>query len=196
MREVRLCVGTMHRKLAIKHLARHSAQQVPIDERQTIIECEFLSGYEVGDEGIQYYPVALRRELCGGSQLHDSSDSRYDPIIMDQVVRSYVGAKNEYILAKLKQIIPGLMSIEGEPELLFGCPCCHYLTLSEHGGYDICTVCFWEDDGATLDEDYSGPNHQTLKEGRDNFIKFGACDEKSNEHVDPDGIHKYHRKSS
>jgi hypothetical protein len=27
------------------------------------------------------------------------------------------------------------------------CPCCGYRTLLERGAYDICQVCFWEDDG-------------------------------------------------
>src|SRR5579885_3179586 len=29
----------------------------------------------------------------------------------------------------------------------YSCPCCGYKTLDERGGYDICPVCFWEDDG-------------------------------------------------
>jgi hypothetical protein len=29
----------------------------------------------------------------------------------------------------------------------FRCPCCGFRTLNERGGYDICPVCFWEDDG-------------------------------------------------
>jgi hypothetical protein len=27
------------------------------------------------------------------------------------------------------------------------CPCCGYLTLMERAGYEICDVCWWEDDG-------------------------------------------------
>lgn len=58
------------------------------------------------------------------------------------------------------------------------CPCCDYFTLAERGGYDICPICFWEDDGGDLDnlDEHSGPNHITLREGRRNFEKFGACD--------------------
>lgn len=29
----------------------------------------------------------------------------------------------------------------------YSCPCCGELTLPERGGYDICPVCTWEDDG-------------------------------------------------
>jgi hypothetical protein len=58
------------------------------------------------------------------------------------------------------------------------CPCCDYVSLAERGNYLICPVCFWEDDGLDVDEldEESGPNHITLREARDNFAMFGACD--------------------
>ena len=90
--------------------------------------------------------------------------------------------------------MPEETDIEGQAEVLFECPCCRFLTLSEQRGFDICTVCFWEDDGASKEEEYSGPNHQTLGEGRANFACFGACDEKAKKHVEPDGIYKYHQR--
>lgn len=46
--------------------------------------------------------------------------------------------------------------------------------------YLICRVCFWEDDGQDVDalDESSGPNNGiTLREGRANFKKFGACEE-------------------
>lgn len=60
----------------------------------------------------------------------------------------------------------------------FQCPCCDYFTLGERGGYEICLVCFWEDDGNDLNEldKHSGPNHIPLRQGRQNFEKLGACD--------------------
>lgn len=70
------------------------------------------------------------------------------------------------------------------------CPCCGYLTLSSEnlGGYDICPVCFWEDEGwpdsvDRLDEDFGGANRSSLKVARDNFISFGACDKESVKHT-------------
>ena len=65
------------------------------------------------------------------------------------------------------------------------CPCCDYFTLANRGDYEICTICFWEDDGLDLTElqSHSGPNHLTLEEGRINFLKFGACDEKCVKYV-------------
>lgn len=81
----------------------------------------------------------------------------------------------------------------------FTCPCCGYRTLNERGAYDICPVCFWEDDayivikdgainGVRFDRDVSdeelldvpsGANHGlTLREGRDNYRRLGACEER------------------
>lgn len=65
------------------------------------------------------------------------------------------------------------------------CPCCDYFTLERRGEYSICRVCFWEDDGLdieTLDK-HSGPNHMSLREGRENFSRIGACDEAALAHV-------------
>ena len=68
---------------------------------------------------------------------------------------------------------------------LYQCPCCDYLSLDDRGEYGICSVCFWEDDGWDVDclDEYSGPNHMTLREGRRNFQRFGACDYRMLKHV-------------
>jgi len=60
------------------------------------------------------------------------------------------------------------------------CPCCGYLTLSERGGFEICPVCWWEDDGqGDLDAEVvrGGPNGDlSLAEARANFRSVGASD--------------------
>lgn len=62
----------------------------------------------------------------------------------------------------------------------YQCRCCGYFTLigetEEDVAWDICPVCFWEND--IFDEapdQYSGANHMTLAQGRTNFKKFFAC---------------------
>ena len=85
------------------------------------------------------------------------------------------------------------------------CLCCGYRTLDERGVFDICPVCFWEDDAYFMfdkldetgvidsvynhnncDEDnYNGEdildivssanNGLTLRQGRENYKKTGAC---------------------
>ena len=55
----------------------------------------------------------------------------------------------------------------------FLCPCCFMPTLEERAAYDICSICFWEDDGQDSDDAEivrSGPNADySLKEARENF---------------------------
>jgi len=66
------------------------------------------------------------------------------------------------------------------------CMCCGYYTLvgnSEEIAYDICDVCYWENDGCKNDEDFSTCNHMTLGQARENFRKYGACDMESAENV-------------
>ena len=57
----------------------------------------------------------------------------------------------------------------------FLCPCCYMPTLSERAGFDICPICFWEDDGQDSDNAdlvLGGPNHDySLTEARSNFEK-------------------------
>lgn len=49
------------------------------------------------------------------------------------------------------------------------CPCCGYKTLPGRGDYDLCPVCWWEDDG-TEPWEYSGPNGQTLVEAQQAYL--------------------------
>jgi hypothetical protein len=63
---------------------------------------------------------------------------------------------------------------------LYRCPCCGCRTLLERGGFDICPVCFWEDDGQDdqdADDVQGGPNGElSLTQARPNYKEFGACD--------------------
>ncbi|MFB8424956.1 CPCC family cysteine-rich protein [Priestia megaterium] len=65
----------------------------------------------------------------------------------------------------------------------YTCPCCGYNTLEEEppGTFDICEICFWEDDGVQFnDPDYEGgANVISLKEAQRNFAEYGACDKDS-----------------
>ncbi|GAA4561508.1 CPCC family cysteine-rich protein [Planotetraspora kaengkrachanensis] len=69
----------------------------------------------------------------------------------------------------------------------YPCPCCGFLTLSERGGYEICPVCFWEDDGQDdhdADQVRGGPNYElSFTQGWRNFTEFGASRKKDRGHV-------------
>lgn len=61
----------------------------------------------------------------------------------------------------------------------YKCPCCEYFTLGEEGSYDVCPVCFWEDDKAQYrDPDLTdGANKISLSEARRNYQNLGASAE-------------------
>jgi hypothetical protein len=60
------------------------------------------------------------------------------------------------------------------------CPCCGFKTLDKPppGTFDICPVCFWEDDDIQLDNpDYAGgANTPSLNQARKNYQEFGAIE--------------------
>jgi hypothetical protein len=69
----------------------------------------------------------------------------------------------------------------------YPCPCCGYLIFPEPpGSYDICEICFWEDDLSQLRFQHStGANHVSLVEGQINFAAIGASEERVREFVRP-----------
>ncbi|WP_342543174.1 CPCC family cysteine-rich protein [Paenisporosarcina sp. FSL H8-0542] len=71
----------------------------------------------------------------------------------------------------------------------YTCPCCGYKTLDEEppGSFDICEICYWEDDNVQFDDpDFEGgANEVSLRQGQRNFIKHGACDSDHLESVRP-----------
>jgi len=62
----------------------------------------------------------------------------------------------------------------------YTCPCCGYKTLPEPppGTYNICPICFWEDDDVQFDNpDFvGGANTVSLRQAQSNFLKSGVSD--------------------
>ena len=78
------------------------------------------------------------------------------------------------------------------------CPCCGYLTFDDDspGSYDICEVCFWEDDPVQFEDPTyeGGANDVSLEEARRNYTEFGACSREFIKNVrkpNPDEIPEY-----
>jgi hypothetical protein len=68
------------------------------------------------------------------------------------------------------------------------CPCCGYLTLEgDPGDYDVCKVCFWEDDPVQLrDPTYEGgANTVSLEQARINYRRHGAAELRFKDAVRP-----------
>jgi hypothetical protein len=69
----------------------------------------------------------------------------------------------------------------------YTCPCCGYKTLGEEppGTFEICDICFWEDDLVQFDDpDYEGgANVVSLRQAQHSFMKFGYSEERIKEFV-------------
>jgi hypothetical protein len=68
----------------------------------------------------------------------------------------------------------------------YPCPCCGYLMFSgKPGSYDICKICFWEDDEVQLRDVLfaGGANKLSLVDCQRNYATFGACEERFRKHV-------------
>ena len=64
---------------------------------------------------------------------------------------------------------------------LYTCPCCGYKTLEEcpTGTFEICEICFWEDDNVQFEDPFyeGGANEVCLYEAQRNFMKYGSSEE-------------------
>ncbi len=63
------------------------------------------------------------------------------------------------------------------------CQCCGYYTVEEE--YDICPVCFWEQDYAVSPDCSGGANSVCLIEAQKNYRQYGACEERWKDKVRP-----------
>jgi Leucine-rich repeat (LRR) protein len=69
----------------------------------------------------------------------------------------------------------------------FSCRCCGFLTLDERDSWEICSVCFWEDDPfqSSYPSSITGANRTSLIEARNNFARIGAMEERLKQYVRP-----------
>ena len=105
--------------------------------------------------------------------ISDFSNPVYNVKINEYLKEKIKGVTNVYLATLLSSRIQKEIDVIGEQELLEPCPCCFYRTLEVRGQYNVCPVCFWEDDGSDLLEQYSPVNRMTLQEARINFSESG-----------------------
>lgn len=182
-------LAAMHRRFAIARLVEHELAALDAPGRASVL------GYwwGVGDAPeLAHLPADARAELFTASEASDPMAAHWDSVLRAALRGRYIGVINGYLEASLAAL--GIAAaVDGEVEPLHACPCCGYRTLDERGGYDICPVCFWEDDGVDDPAMGSGPNHMTLGEGRASFARIGAVSERERELVLPDGPSRYAR---
>jgi len=67
------------------------------------------------------------------------------------------------------------------------CACCGYKTLDEKGNYEICPICFWEDDPVQEADPWfeGGANTPSLYAAQKNYKSFGAMEERHIPNIRP-----------
>jgi hypothetical protein len=68
----------------------------------------------------------------------------------------------------------------------YPCPCCGYLVFGEPpGSWEICPICFWEDDLSQLRfvDLAGGANRPSLLDAQRNVQAFGCCEQRVMSHV-------------
>ena len=74
-------------------------------------------------------------------------------------------------------------------ERTFPCHCCAFWTLTDPapGSYEVCPVCFWEDDPVQNSHlsFQGGANNVCLNVARQNYIELGACEARFLEAIRP-----------
>ena len=157
------------------------AQCVIAAVRRTI--CQAQEVHPMPDQWGEGHVVVFCRHVIEGEQRWDfevevAVDRSHHAVIADARLTR---PEDQFPDDDWKTPLPATLPIG-----LLACPCCGHATLTERGGYEICPVCFWEDDGQDNDEAdrwRGGPNRVSLREGRVNFLRFGASTEADCESV-------------
>lgn len=184
-----LWVISMERTEAIFLISLNRLKELNIEAREEML----LNWWGIDEEDVGFLalPNTLQTEILNNEiYTSNASETKYDPLIIEGLKKQYYGVKSEYIRDLLMKFGYD-ETIEGEVEELFSCPCCNYRSLPLHGEYDICKVCFWEDDGTNELSIYSSVNKLTLTEGQNNFMKLGASHEIYLSSIDLEGPKKY-----
>lgn len=169
---------------------------VMLDDGYPIATCRF---YELDDETVTLGRVVVlpqyRGQQLGKRVLEEAekwiSELGFKTIIIDSRVEA-VGFYEKSGYFKDTEDIErnGVFDcIRMKKSEKYKCPCCGYYTFDKkiRGTYEVCPVCYWEDDPIQLeDETYEGgANKVSLKQARRNFLIFGACEERLIKYVRP-----------
>lgn len=182
----------MHRNEAMNIIAHTTMLTMPTEARLDAINNWWT--IHPTDPGYKELNEALRTEVESASEPQfDPTNTRYNDLIELGIKYSLVGTTNSYLELTLERLGVSVGTVEGEVEPLEECPCCAHRTLTRRGQYDICPVCFWEDDGTASDDAFSSPNRMQLGEAKFNFAHLGAISESAKSKVLPDGPSRYPR---
>ena len=159
----------MDRKEAIEILGKSDLENMTSDQRAEQLEIMALEAWEYNN-----IPDDIAMQMEAGELKYKPEDSRYDCVLMMWIRCRYNYAQNNYLKECLNNISINVDIVTGNYAELIPCPCCGYQTLGSRGEYQICSVCWWEDDGqddADADETKDDGTEYSLSQARENFYK-------------------------
>jgi hypothetical protein len=171
----------MERDKAIALLAQNDLSRLTSEERAEQLEIMKCEAWTSAPRWVTL-PAAIREEFESGQEefCFPVTSTKYDSVLLLWLEDGYRGATNEHLKQKLRSMAIDVSEIIGDVEELTPCPCCGYRTLESRKDYEICGVCWWEDDGQDNHEAdivMGGPNGGiSLTQARINFLIEGLCD--------------------
>lgn len=155
-----------------------------VSRKEAILLASFIKMLKLTEnEKISYIGSVLAEKNLAEESVSEENKNRYLRIYLGYSFALYT---NAYLKLFLSTHLNDAFEVKGKRKQLYTCACCGYNTLTNWGEYDICKVCFWENDGCKDENSYSSPNHMTLGEARKNFMIFNACDQGSLKFLDKD----------
>lgn len=167
---------TMNRQTAIDQLSRKALLELSAADRGEQLETMML---EVWNDLPEWKKLkwSIKREFRKQELKFAPSDHRYDDVLLIWLKFKFNSYSNEYLRKQLS-----LNEVSGDEPSLISCPCCGFNTIDERAAYEICPVCWWEDDGQdnkNADISMGGPNEDiSLTQARINYLKFGIYNPK------------------
>ena len=164
---------SIDRDTAIAKLADARLRTLDDEERWGLL----LENVDVPDVGL---PPELSRQVKAGD-IENKHDPRLDPLLIARLKERLQTYTNRYLEECLSTECRQEEDVTGTyTPLAATCPCCGAASLAEQGVWEICDVCWWEDDGqdgSAADEVWGGPNAgQSLTSARINYLKYGIFD--------------------
>jgi len=164
----------MERYIAIEKLANKRLKELSKKERVEQLEIMPLEDWTDNSEW-KLLPKSIRKEYDNGEFIDNPNSKKYDDVLIIWLKSSLQAVSNKYLESELC-----IENVIGDITQLEPCPCCGAKTLETRAEYEICRVCWWEDDGQdNKDADIimGGPNYGiSLTQGRINYLKFGIYD--------------------
>jgi hypothetical protein len=148
----------------------------------------------IGETLFDMVVAIIKRHGPGGDESEHGVvlelDSDEEPTVSsEEPPLNEADARSRWIRDYCTVLEDGCVFAAVRPSMHYRCPCCGLKTLRTRSGFEICQVCFWEDDGQ--DEGNAavvrgGPNGAlSLATARANFRRIGACEQAALAHVRP-----------